>query len=286
MGRIRTVKPELFTHDELFDAEVELGLPLRIAFIGLFTVADREGRFKWRPRQLKLHVLPYDNLEFSHVLDALTTRGFLVKYEIEGVTYGCITNFSNHQVINNRESDSSIPAPLDMGSTTSQPSETHTQTTSEARVDDASATPTVHAQGEGKGKEGKGKGRGKEQEQEQDYSREREVFEYWQNIFKHTRATFDEKKRKKITARLKEGYPVAELKLAIDGCKGSAHHQGQNEANTIYDSIDLIFRDDDHVRQFVRYTQRPQAATNVSRITQKNQAACAEAEHLLFGEEA
>lgn len=53
MSRIRTVKPELFKHEELFDAEQNSKLPLRLAFIGLFTVADREGRFKWRPRTLK-----------------------------------------------------------------------------------------------------------------------------------------------------------------------------------------------------------------------------------------
>ena len=46
MSRIRTVKPELFKHEELFDTELASGLPLRLAFTGLFTVADCEGRFK------------------------------------------------------------------------------------------------------------------------------------------------------------------------------------------------------------------------------------------------
>ena len=53
MSRIRTVKPELFKHEELFDTELASGLPLRLAFISLFTVADCEGRFKWRPRTLR-----------------------------------------------------------------------------------------------------------------------------------------------------------------------------------------------------------------------------------------
>ena len=79
MGRIRTVKPELFTHEELFGLERETGLPMRIAFVGLFTVCDREGRFKWEPKRIKLAVLPYDDLDFSRVLDALRTR-----YEAEG----------------------------------------------------------------------------------------------------------------------------------------------------------------------------------------------------------
>lgn len=150
MGRIRTVKPELFTHEDLFEAEQETGLPLRIAFVGLFTCADREGRFKWRPRTLKLAVLPHDQVDFSRVLDALITRGFLVKYASEsGEEIGLIPTFKKHQVINNRETPSDLPAPpanLDLtGISTRTP-------TRDPRVDDASDT-----RAQGKGKEGKGK---------------------------------------------------------------------------------------------------------------------------------
>lgn len=150
MGRIRTVKPELFTHEDLFEAEQETGLPLRVAFIGLFTCADREGRFKWRPRTLKLAVLPHDAVDFSRVLDALVTRGFLVRYASEtGEEIGLIPTFTKHQVINNRETPSDLPAPpadLDM---TGGPTRTPTR---DPRVDDASGT-----RAQGKGKEGKGK---------------------------------------------------------------------------------------------------------------------------------
>jgi len=145
MARIRTVKPELFKHEALFDAESETGLPLRLAFIGLFTCCDRAGRFKWRSRTLKLDVLPYDNCDFSRVLDALCTRGFLVRYEVDGEEFGCIPTFTEHQAINNREVESSIPPP-DESSIKSCTS------TREARVNDATGTPA-----EGKGKEGKGK---------------------------------------------------------------------------------------------------------------------------------
>ena len=116
MSRIRTVKPELFRHEELFELEQETGLPIRVSFIALFTVCDREGRFKWRPRQLKLDCLPYDEVDFSRVLDALITRGFVVRYEISGVDYGLIPSFTRHQVINNRESNSYLPAPPDYSS--------------------------------------------------------------------------------------------------------------------------------------------------------------------------
>lgn len=111
MGRIRTVKPELFIHDELYDAEHNSGLPCRLAFIGLLTLVDREGRFHWKPRQIKAQLFPYDELEFSQVLEALKNSGFLTHYQVEGKQYGVIKSFANHQKINAKEAKSKLPAP-------------------------------------------------------------------------------------------------------------------------------------------------------------------------------
>jgi hypothetical protein len=147
-GRIRTIKPESLLDEELWDLEVETGLPVFRAFVGLWTQADREGRFEWRPRPLKAAILPYWEGDFSRVLDALTTRGFLVKYASGGREYGAVRTFKRHQVINNREQASELPAPEDSGAV-SAPS------TRPPRVDDACPTPLVHAHGEGKGREGK-----------------------------------------------------------------------------------------------------------------------------------
>jgi len=149
MGRIRTVKPELLTHEDLFMLEKETGLPIRLAFVGLFTVCDREGRFKWQPNRIKLAVLPYDELDFSRVLHALETRGFIRMYSVNDEIFGHIPTWAKHQVINNRESASEIPEPDEI-SYISMPS------TRAPRVIDATLTPLVHAPVEGKGKEGKG----------------------------------------------------------------------------------------------------------------------------------
>lgn len=191
MARIRTVKPELFRHEELFEAELECGLPLRLSFIGLLTCCDREGRFVWRPRQLKLDVMPYDETDFSRVLDALFTRGFLVKYEVEGKIYGCIPSFKDHQQINNKEQESKIPPQSEAhsysstlessphsdssalgsntpneidASSTREPRDSHAIATRQPRVSHATATPLGKPSGEGKGREGKGKGKGRELE--------------------------------------------------------------------------------------------------------------------------
>jgi hypothetical protein len=60
--RIRTIKPELFRHEGLFDLEIETKLPIRVAWMGLFTCSDREGRFPWRPRVLKTMILLAERL--------------------------------------------------------------------------------------------------------------------------------------------------------------------------------------------------------------------------------
>jgi hypothetical protein len=141
MARIRTIKPEFFTHWDLYELEKETGLPIRVAFAGLWTQADREGRFQWIPQQLKLGCLPYDEIDFSRVLHALATRGFIKKYTVDEREFGYIPGFLDHQVINNRETPSKLPKPTDSSTLTRA-----------ARVDDASGTRT-----KGKGREGKGR---------------------------------------------------------------------------------------------------------------------------------
>jgi hypothetical protein len=159
MARIRSVKPDVFRHEALYEAEQATQLPLRLAFIALWTACDREGRFKWAPRQLKLDCLPYDDIDFTAVLDALATRGFVVRYACGTGDYGVIPSWSKHQVINNREARSSLPEPpkyQDVG-----PTMAHVEdalATRAPRVRLVSPTPLVHAPGEGKGREEEGKG--------------------------------------------------------------------------------------------------------------------------------
>lgn len=111
MGRIRTIKPEFFLHEGLFDLELETGMPMRIAYVGLWTQADREGRFKWRPRRLKAAILPYDDVDFAALLDRLEVEGYLQRYDADGCDCGVIVTFLDHQMVNNRERASMLPEP-------------------------------------------------------------------------------------------------------------------------------------------------------------------------------
>lgn len=114
MSRIRTIKPAFFKHEALFDSEKDYRLPLRLCYAGLWCQADREGRFKWQVRTLKSEVMPHDQgIDFSRVLHALTARGFLVHYAIDGEEFGAILSWKRNQFINNKESASAIPSYLE-----------------------------------------------------------------------------------------------------------------------------------------------------------------------------
>lgn len=135
--RIRTIKPEAHLDEDLWDAEQETGLPLFRAFTGLWCHADREGRFEWRPRPLKAGILPYWEGDFSRVLDALATRGFIVKYASGGREYGYIRTFKGHQFINNREPASSLPDPQETVSSCEDARVTGASPTRDGRAPDA-----------------------------------------------------------------------------------------------------------------------------------------------------
>lgn len=106
MARIRTIKPEFFTSEDV----VELSPLARLFYIGLWCEADREGRLSWRPKTLKLRYLPGDDCDLDSLTGELTDSGMVHLYEVDGVKYAEIPSFTRHQVINNREAESEIPA--------------------------------------------------------------------------------------------------------------------------------------------------------------------------------
>jgi hypothetical protein len=118
--------------------------------MGLWSCSDREGRFKWDARRLGAQILPYEQIDFEVILKILTDNEFIVKYEVDGKAYGFVPSFSRHQVINNREQESSLP-PYHQPDLFS-PDLTRDNTGESTRADACS--------GEGKGKERKGRKEG------------------------------------------------------------------------------------------------------------------------------
>lgn len=79
-------------------------------FIGLWTLADREGRLGDRPKKIKMELLPCDDCDVDDLLQQLHESGLIIRYEVQGKKYIQVTNFLKHQKPHPREAESVIPA--------------------------------------------------------------------------------------------------------------------------------------------------------------------------------
>src|SRR5471032_445555 len=104
MARIRTIKPEFFTSDDI----CALSPLARLLYVGLWCEADRVGRLVWMPRVFKRRYLPDDACDIDRLAGELLQRGLV---ELYGEGLACIPTFSRHQHVNPREASSKLPAP-------------------------------------------------------------------------------------------------------------------------------------------------------------------------------
>lgn len=93
MSRIRSIHPGIWTDEEF----VGLSSFARLLFIGIWNECDDKGLFVWSPLQLKMRVLPADNIDAAALLDELATSNSVRKYEIGGKSYGAVRNFAKFQ---------------------------------------------------------------------------------------------------------------------------------------------------------------------------------------------
>ena len=121
--RARNIKPGFFHNEDLVECE-----PLtRLLFVGLWCYADREGRFEWRPKKIKLEVLPEDDCNIDKLLNELLEKDLISKYSLNGKDYAYIPTFLKHQKPHVREAVSNLPAPTkaeprtDLGNGEAQP---------------------------------------------------------------------------------------------------------------------------------------------------------------------
>jgi len=135
MARIRTIKPEFFTSEDI----VSLSAMARLLYIALWCEADKEGRLSWKPRTFKMRYLPGDDCSVEDLCEEIIEAGLV---ELYGNGLAFIPSFKNHQHINPRESESVLP----------DPHEFEENTTRAPRVTDASLT---HREEGREGKESK-----------------------------------------------------------------------------------------------------------------------------------
>lgn len=109
------------------------------------------------------------------------------------------------------------------------------------------------------------------------------VFDHWKTVMEKPTAKLTQGRYQKVACRLKEGYTVDQLKLAIDGCRASKFHMGENDTNMLHNDLELICRSGEKVEKFSDIARKP-AASSVQRAdalalaSRENCAYCKEEE--------
>ena len=98
MPRIRTIKPEYWTSEQV----VELSLEARLAFIGLWNFADDWGRHPASARSLKLRVFPGDNIDAEALVEELVANGLVFEYEADRGRFWQVLGWFRNQRIDRR----------------------------------------------------------------------------------------------------------------------------------------------------------------------------------------
>lgn len=98
MPRIRSVKPEFYTHPD----NVAVSIPARLLYLSLFNQADDEGRLRDQPRIIgALAFGDEDKVNPERLLSELAScpEPRILRYEDSGKRYIQVLNFTKHQKI-------------------------------------------------------------------------------------------------------------------------------------------------------------------------------------------
>ncbi|TXH46901.1 MAG: hypothetical protein E6Q97_28450 [Desulfurellales bacterium] len=135
MARARNIKPSFFANEFL----AARSPAARLLFIGLWTLADREGRLEDRPSRIKGALFPYEDADVNAMLDDLASvtdpfqdSPFIIRYQVAGKRYIQICKFTQHQAPHIKEVASTIPPCPHMESdANSEPARNQHQTSTE-----------------------------------------------------------------------------------------------------------------------------------------------------------
>ena len=89
MAKIRGVKPDYWTDEDI----VELSIPARLLFIGLWNYACDNGHLQDKPKQIKMRIFPGDDVNATELLRELADKGSIQR----GDGWITIPNLTKHQ---------------------------------------------------------------------------------------------------------------------------------------------------------------------------------------------
>lgn len=241
MGRIRTIKPEIIEDEDTAGLSHEA---FRL-FIGCLALADDYGNLRGQPRWLSCQVFWATPGNADRAILELAEAKLVVLYEVEGEVYLHIKGWSKHQRVD-KPGKPRVPAFSEEFAKSQRNLATDLRPptsdldlrppTSDLPPMSPSAPLATLSRDELAG----------------DVSR---VIEHYRSL--HPRARPGDAERKKIRARLKEGYSPEDLCRAIDGQHATPHNQGHNDRGQTYLSLELAMRDSSHVARYIEATNGP-----------------------------
>jgi len=89
MPKIRGVKPDYWTDEDI----VDLSVPARLLFIGLWTFACDNGHLQDKPKQIKMRIFPGDDVNAAELLRELEASGRITR----GGGWITVPNLTEHQ---------------------------------------------------------------------------------------------------------------------------------------------------------------------------------------------
>lgn len=93
MARIRSLKPEFFTSEQI----VSVSIPARMLFQGMWVFGDDDGYIAASPVQLKMKVFPADDVNVTALLDELEEAALIERLHVDQGEVLRVPSFLNHQ---------------------------------------------------------------------------------------------------------------------------------------------------------------------------------------------
>lgn len=97
MARIRTIKPEFWTSEQVVDCSPTA----RLLFIGMWNFADDGGNIPASSKTLKMQIFPGDDLspdDVSELIDELMVAGLVVEYAVGTKHFWHITGWKHQKI--------------------------------------------------------------------------------------------------------------------------------------------------------------------------------------------
>jgi len=97
MARIRTIKPDFWTSEQV----VECSVDARLLFIGIWNFADDAGIHPASVKRLKMEVFPGDDYlseNIRRMVDELIDNGLIIEYEVENKRYWQVTGWVHQKI--------------------------------------------------------------------------------------------------------------------------------------------------------------------------------------------